>query len=480
MDFDEALAYMQGRLRLGTKLGNERFLALLHRLGDPQERLRVVHVAGTKGKGSTTAMAANVLQTAGYTVGMYLSPYVYDVRERIQINGEMISRADFARWVTAIRPHVEALEATELGPTTEFELKTAVGLCCFAERAVDYAVLEVGLGGRLDATNVVSHPLVTVITNIGLDHTELLGETLGEIAAEKAGIVKPGVPCVTGVPVGGEAWKVIARICEERGAPLSSVCPPVSALADGGEDRPPAPNNGGEGKRAQQAAPLLGASLTPPLLGAGGASLPRLTLTTPRRQLVISGLRLRGAFQAMNAAAALAALDAIAEDALPPLTDEAARLGLETGWVPGRLEQVRARPTTVLDVAHNEMSAQVLAEALRDQYDADRRRLILVVGLSRHHDPAPFLAPLAARRPALLIATQPAFRPRPALDVAEAARRHDFSNIQIVESGVADAVQSALSQAEPGDLICITGSFYTVGDVPPAFWSELPSDSLTS
>ncbi len=460
MDFDEALAYMQGRLRLGTKLGNERFLALLHRLGDPQERLRVVHVAGTKGKGSTTAMAANVLQTAGYTVGMYLSPYVYDVRERIQINGEMISRADFARWVTAIRPHVEALEATELGPTTEFELKTAVSLCCFAERAVDYAVLEVGLGGRLDATNVVSHPLVTVITNIGLDHTELLGETLGEIAAEKAGIVKPGVPCVTGVPVGGEAWKVIARICEERGAPLSSVCPP-------------APNSGGA--RKEKLSPASPSLSTPPELGAGG-----LILTTPRRQLVISGLRLRGAFQAMNAAAALAALDAIAEDALPPLTDEAARLGLETAWVPGRLEQVRTRPTTVLDVAHNEMSAQMLAEALRDQYDADRRRLILVVGLSRHHDPAPFLAPLAARRPALLIATQPAFRPRSALDVAEAARRHDFSNIQIVESGVADAVQSALSQAEPDDLICITGSFYTVGDVPPAFWSELPSDSLTS
>ena len=199
MDFDEALAFMQGRLRLGVKLGNERFLALLARLGDPQDRLRVIHVAGTKGKGSTTAMAAAVLQAAGYKVGAYLSPYVYDVRERIQVNGEMIPRADFARWVSEIRPHVEALEATEHGPTTEFELKTAVGLCWLAEQSVDYAVLEVGLGGRLDATNVVSRPLVTVITNIGLDHVELLGETLGEIAREKAGIVKPGVPCVTGV-----------------------------------------------------------------------------------------------------------------------------------------------------------------------------------------------------------------------------------------------------------------------------------------
>jgi len=496
MDFDEALAYMQGRLRLGIKLGNERFLALLHRLGNPQEQLRVIHVAGTKGKGSTTAMAAGVLQAAGYTVGMYLSPYVYDVRERIQINGEMISRADFARWVTVIRPHVEALEATELGPTTEFELKTAVGLCCFAERAVDYAVLEVGLGGRLDATNVVARPLVTVITNIGLDHTELLGETLGEIAAEKAGIVKPGIPCVTGVPVGGEAWDVIARICKERRAPLISVSPPAPAAVDGtrAETRPAAnPNNrdaaagtagGRGGTSSTDSCPLpvgeggeerAGRGSLSPELGAVG-----LVLTTPRRTLTGIHLELRGAFQAMNAATAVAALDAIAENALPPLADEAVRRGLETAWVPGRLEQVRERPTVVVDVAHNEMSAQVLAEALRDQYDAERRRLILVVGLSRHHDPAPFLAPLAARHPALLIATQPAFRPRPALDVAEAARRHDFPNVQIVESGVTDAVQSALSQAGPDDLICVTGSFYTVGDVPPAFWSDLSSENTTS
>ena len=134
---------------------------------------------------------------------------------------------------------------------------------------------------------------------------------------------------------------------------------------------------------------------------------------------------------------------------------------------------MREHPTVVLDVAHNEMSAQVLTEALRDQYGADKRRLFLVVGLSRHHDPEPFLAPLAALHPCALIAAQPGFRPRPALDVAAAARRHEFSNVQIVESGVTDAVRSAMSQAGPDDLICVTGSFYTVGDVPPTFWSSL-------
>ena len=430
MEYEEALTYLQGRLRLGVKLGNERFSALLHRLGDPQESLRVVHIAGTKGKGSTTAMAASVLQAAGYKVGMYLSPYVYDVRERIQIGGVMIPRLDFARWVTLIQPHIEALEETEFGPTTEFELKTAVGLCYFAEQSVDYAVLEVGLGGRLDATNVVRRPLITVITNIGLDHTELLGETLGEIAGEKAGIVKPGVPCVTGVPVGGEAWQVIARVCAERKAPLAPIAPPERT--------------------------------------AGG-----LILTTPRRTLPGLTLRLRGAFQELNAAAAITALDAITDPAGPNISDDAARRGLETAWVPGRLEQVRDHPAVVLDVAHNEISAAVLAAALRDQHRAGSRRLTLVVGLSRNHAPEPFLTPLAALKPVRFIATQPEFRPRPASEIADAARLAGFAGVEVIGASVTDAVRAALSDAGPDDLICVTGSFYTVGDLPPDFWSQI-------
>ena len=430
MDFDEALEYLQGRLRMGVKLGNDRFLALLDRLGSPQNRLRVVHIAGTKGKGSTTAMAASVLSAAGYKVGAYLSPYVYDVRERVQINGEMISREDFARWVSVIQPHVEALERTELGATTEFELKTAIGLCYFAEQAVDFAVLEVGLGGRLDATNVISSPLVTVITNIGLDHTEILGETLGAIAAEKAGIIKEGIPCVTGVPVGGEAWQVIERICRERHAPLISIQPPSD---DAGS----------------------------------------LTLTTERRALRGVQLRLRGAFQAQNAAAALTALDSIGLEALPLVPNDVAKRGLEAAWVPGRLQQVSEQPTVVVDVAHNDISAMALADALRTQFQAESRRVIFVVGLSRNHDPEAFLKPLAGLNPAALIATQPACRPRPAEDIASAARDLGLPNIAIVKSSVLDAVRSALKEARPDDLICLTGSFYTVGDVPPAFWQNL-------
>ena len=434
MEFDEALEYLQGRLRMGVKLGNDRFRALLERLGCPQDQLRVIHIGGTKGKGSTTAMAASILRAAGYKVGAYLSPYVYDVRERVQINGEMISRENFARWVTAIRPHVEALERTDLGATTEFELKTAVGLCYFAEQAVDFAVLEVGLGGRLDATNVVRQPLVTVITNIGLDHTEILGETLAAIAGEKAGIIKPGTPCATGVPVGGEAWAVIARVCGEQDVALVPIAPPWQ--------------------------------------NASG-----LTLSTPRRVLPDVNLRLRGAFQAQNAAAALTALDCIDEDVLPQICNADARRGLEAAWVPGRLEQVAGQPTIVVDVAHNEISAQALADALRTQYRAEQRRLILVVGLSRTHDPEQFLVPLARLHPAATIATEPACRPRPAGDVAQAALALNLPNVTVKESGVPDAVRAALQLAGPDDLICLTGSFYTVGDVPPALWKDLLNET---
>lgn len=436
MDYPEALAYMHGRLRLGVKLGNARMEALLERLGSPHQTLRVVHVAGTKGKGSTVAMAAAILQAAGYKTGQYLSPYVYDVRERIQINAVPISPSDFARWVTTIKPHIDALEATELGPTTEFELKTAVGLCWFAEQGVDYAVLEVGLGGRLDATNVVPRPLVTAITSIGFDHMELLGHTLPEIAREKAGIVKPGTPCVTGVPLGTDAYDVIAKVCQTNHV---SLLPPARIE--------PAPDG-------------------------------TLTFTTLRRTAANVRLRLRGAFQQANAAVAVSALDAISPGEGPTISDDAVRTGLACAYLPGRLETISDTPTVVVDGAHNEMAAEALADALRTEFGADTRRTILVVGLKRNHDPCPFIGPLAGLRPALLIATEPSFQPRPAYEVAAAARHAGICDVQIIPNAI-DAARQALAFAQPNDLICVTGSFYTVGDIPPAQWAILLAERNT-
>lgn len=435
MDYARALEYMNGRLRLGIKMGLERMEALLARLGSPHAALRVVHVAGTKGKGSTVAMIAAMLEAAGYKTGQYLSPYVYDLRERIQINNVPIPEADFARWVTTIKPHIDDLEQTEHGPVTEFELKTAVGLCWFAEQRVDVAVLEVGLGGRLDATNVVPPPLVCAITTIGFDHMELLGHTLPEIAREKAGIVKHGSPCVVGVPRGTDAYQAIAAVCRERDAPLL----------------PPA--------RVQECQ--------------GGT----LTISTDARTVGQIRLRLRGPFQQANAAVAVAVVDAIPASAHLAVSDSAVRAGLAQATLPGRLEKIADAPTVVADGAHNPMAAEALAEALRTEYGACERRVIFVVGFKRNHDPRPFLEALAPLRPALVVATEPGFQPRPLGEVADAARAVGIPHV-LTAPTPADAARVALAHARPEDLICVTGSFYTVGDIPPAVWHTLLAERI--
>jgi len=462
MNFEDAVGYVRGRLRLGVKLGNDRFVALLERLGNPQDAFQPVHIAGTKGKGSTAVMAASILRAAGYRTGTYLSPYVYDVRERIQIDGAMIPRDDFARWVSTIKPHVEALEATELGATTEFELKTAIGFCYFAEQKVDYAVVEVGLGGRLDATNVFKSPLVTAITTIGYDHVEMLGPTLADIAREKAGIVKPGIPCVTGVVAGSEADGSISTICRERGAPLIYVTEGDLAVVPGGNL--PIGDGGGIVYHSNEDGTL--------------------SVRTPLRRLEGVHMRLRGSFQNGNAAVAIGALDSIDADRRPVISDAQARLGLEEAYLPGRLDHLSTRPAVVVDGAHNELAAAALAKALREDdllpRDGERpRRLILVVGMSRNHAPATFLEPLLALKPAAVIATQPVFHPRDPREIASIAADAKVDVVRVVDSSVVDACRAALAMSTADDIICLTGSFYTVGDVPPDTWIDLLRERIS-
>jgi dihydrofolate synthase/folylpolyglutamate synthase len=433
MNYDDSVAYMRGLLRHGMKLGNERFEALLARLGNPHQQLQVVHIAGTKGKGSTTAMAANILHAAGYRVGAYFSPFVYDLRERIQIDGEMIAKGDFARLVSEIRPHIEELALTDHGQTTEFELKTAVGLCYFLEKSVEYAVLEVGIGGRLDATNVIPQSLVSVITNIGFDHMEILGHTLGAIAGEKAGIIKEGGLCVAGIEP-GEALDVVERVCRERSAKLVHL--------QRGKDWHSHPDGS-------------------------------VTIMTSARRLENAELNLKGRFQHANAALAVAALD---EVAIPRLSDEVVRDGLAMAFVPGRFEVVRdCGPTIIADGAHNELAGRVLGDALAGELSARTRPVIVVVGMSRGHDAEMFLAALfGGFHPAAVISTEPSFRPNPAEEVAGAARR---LRVGVVETAAQapKAARRALEMAKsyPDALIVVTGSFYTVGDLPPAVWRTL-------
>ena len=440
MNFEEALAYMEGRIRLGWKLGLERFEALCERLGNPQFRYGVVHVAGTKGKGSTTAFAAALLKHAGCNAGGYFSPYVYDVRERVQWNGEPISKAEFARIVTEIRPHIEALEQTELGATTEFELKTAVAFRYFAERNADFAAIEVGIGGRLDATNVVN-PAVCVITNIGLDHVAMLGDTHGKIAAEKAGILKPEIPCVTAV-AHPEALAVIESIARERNVPLTYV--------RRGDARQPT-------DRADS------------VLWQSGGEMSAVTIATPTRIYADVPVRMGGWYQRENAACAVAATEmALAAKGIE-LSQDAVRAALSEVALPGRLTTFRLPdgPLIVLDGAHNGMAAAALAAPLAELRAREGvSRILLVMGMLEGHDPKDVLSALAPGS-YRFFACQPHWKRALAAEIlAEAARPF----VDRIETGpsIEEAVRAALSAAEPNDLILITGSFYTVGEASPA------------
>ena len=215
MDYPETLAWIHGTERFGSRLGLDRMRRLLHRLGDPQEKVPFLHVAGTNGKGSTTTMIASALTAGGFRTGRFISPYILEFRERMEIDGEMIPRERLAALATRLRPIAEEFKAAG-NPPTEFELVTALGLTWFAEEGCDIAVLEVGLGGRLDATNVIPAPLVAVITRIDYDHTAILGDTLAAIAGEKCGIIKPGSTVVCYPDQSPETLEVIRRRATEE------------------------------------------------------------------------------------------------------------------------------------------------------------------------------------------------------------------------------------------------------------------------
>ncbi|GAB4458878.1 MAG: folylpolyglutamate synthase/dihydrofolate synthase family protein [Armatimonadaceae bacterium] len=437
MTYEEAVEYMSGLRetgRVGARTNRDRFQALMERLGNPHRKMRCVHVAGTNGKGSTVALITSVLRQAGYRTGTYLSPHVFDLRERVQVDGSPIPREDFTRQVAAIRPHIEALAETPYGQTPEFELKTAVAFRYFAEVGVDVAVIEVGIGGRLDATNVIPPPLVAVITQIGWDHMHLLGDTLGKIAAEKAGIFKTGTLGVTGEPP-GEALDVIRQAAAERGVPL---------------------NETREAGAPDEADAL--AVYTRHRDGTVTIRLPSVILAELR-------LTLRGAFQAANTATAAAAAEVLRRERGLTISDDALRAGLEQAFLPGRFQILRPQPdgpTLVLDAAHNADGAKILADALRNEWGA-QKRYTFVFGSSKGHPPGSFLeviAPLAKR----VVATAPTFRPTPAEETAQAAQQAGLP-VNLVSS-VADAIRQTFAVGSSDDVIVVTGSFYVVGGTP--------------
>lgn len=420
--YAEALDYIHGFYKFGSVLGLERIRTLLEMLGNPHRAFKCVHVAGTNGKGSVTAMVASILERAGYTVGRYISPYIQDFRERIAVNDRLISAEDVVALVDEIRPVVSRMVSRGNDSPTEFEVVTAMGFCHFARCGVDVAVVEVGLGGRFDATNVIEAPVCSVITKISLDHTDRLGGTLSAIAYEKAGIIKPDGVTVS-APQQAEPLAVLRNVAAERGNRFYLV---------------------GDDMRWRQ----LEASDAGQFISVEGVLGKFDNLFIP----------LLGVHQQENAVTAVSAV-AVADRRGFPVSEAAIREGLARVKWPGRLEVVRRSPLVLIDGAHNPDGARSLAEALRTIFAYEKLFLVLgILGDKGVNEMVDQLVPLAHR----VFLSKPD-SPR-AMDPAQLAgyvAAHTKS-YEVVPD-VVEATGRALALAGSRDAVCITGSLYLIG-----------------
>jgi dihydrofolate synthase / folylpolyglutamate synthase len=407
-----------------------RMEALLERLGRPQDRFRSVHIAGTKGKGSTAASVESVLRAAGYHTGLYTSPHLHTWRERIRVNGELIPKATLVDLLDRSR---SAIEATP--DLSAFEIMTALAFLYFAEAGVEWAVLEVGLGGRLDATNVV-HPAVCGITSLSYDHVELLGHTLSLIAWEKAGIIKAGVPVVC-APQMPEAMGVIRRVCADTGARLVTI--------------------GSDWTWEGHEIDLHGQTLIVRRESDG------LTLSDLRVSLL-------GRHQLVNATAAVALVEELIAQGVA-ISEQAIRSGLAGARWPGRFEVLQTCPAVVIDSAHNADSAVKLRATLEEAFPRPAYgRLALIFGASADKDIFGMLESFLALhdgehyRTADKVIVTRSNHPR-AADPAHLADevRHLCAGCPIsIHDDVGDALLEALAWARPNDVICVTGSIFVV------------------
>lgn len=406
-----------------------RMRLLMEKLGNPDRAYPIIHVAGTKGKGSVSALCASALLAAGYRVGLYTSPHLQDYAERIQINGRPIPHPDLISLVQAIKPYIESIP--EL---STFEITTALAFLNFRHQEVDVGVIEVGLGGRLDATNVC-HPLVTVITSVSYDHTQILGNSLAEIAAEKGGIIKPGVPVVI-APQKEEARLVLERIAREKGAPLIQV----------GREYLFAPFTHSLENQTLLVWPKSDQARVDEYIESGGTQeWEPLRLTVP----------LLGYHQVENAATAYVALR-IADQAGLRIAEEDIRLGFKRVVWPGRFEILQRYPPVIVDSAHNRDSALKLRLALDDYFPG--YPVILVFGASEDKDISGMFTELLPRV-RQVVATR-SLHPR-AIDPARLVEMaHQFGRPASAFESVEEALQEARRLAGGEVAILITGSIF--------------------
>ncbi len=441
MDYTSALRYVLGLADLermveppGTRprydLG--RMHALLDALGRPHLSTPTVHVTGTKGKGSTSAMVASILRASGFSVGLYTSPHLHTMRERVQVNGAPLSEEDFAATLEAVWPSVKALSAVSV---TTFETLTAMAFHAFAERRLDWQVLEVGMGGTLDATNTVESPQVCVITSISLDHTKILGDTVEAIARDKAGIIKPGATVVT-APQPSGVIAVLQEACDAAGAELVQTTSRYGWRVTGFD--------------------LSGQSFH--VEGPKGAWE--------------GWIPLLGEHQVENAICAIAAAEALAERGAAVPHDSVLRGLAEVSW-PARLEVLQERPLVVADGAHNPYSADRLVQAVNHYFGARRR--VLLFGASLGHDLRGIVRALAALAPETVVVTASRHPRAVAMDVLMEEFR--LAGVPVQWGGsVAEGFAKAKAIVGPDDLVVATGSLFTAVEVRECLFGIPPEE----
>ena len=460
MNYEAALAYIETFIdyerspdfsRQARLYNLNRISLLLKLLGNPQDKLQVIHIAGSKGKGSTAALIASVLTHAGYKTGLFTSPHLITPRERCRIDGALISEGEVACYIEKLKPAIETVSASEFGRVSFFEIYTALAFSYFADKATDFAVIEVGLGGRLDATNVVK-PVATVITPISLEHTAILGETYAEIAAEKAEIIKDGCPLAL-APQHPEARAVFEKVANERNAPIvetkihDAACKPVSYDVE----------------------PDHWVSTSQLVQNADGVPVAQqFDLETDSDSYLQLTMPLLGHHQFVNATTAIATIACLKQDgyAIPKSSVYAGFKNVQ--WY-GRIQRIRSAPLVVLDGAHSPVSMKALCLTLRESFRYTQA--IFIVSLMKDKS-LKAIGDIISKTADTVIATQ----------ISENPRVMPAETIQDAWSGIYDkitvcrnpekAIARTLASASPTDLICITGSLYLVGQALKIFKSN--------
>lgn len=412
MNCSEAVKFIHSLERFGIMPGLERISALCEKLGDPQNDLKIIHVAGTNGKGSTSTVCANILRRAGYKTGLYTSPYVVDFRERIQINGEMIPPDDLAECVEKVKTAAEESDIK----ATEFEFITAVAFLYFSQMKCDYAVIEVGLGGRFDATNVIPPPEVCVLTSISLDHTAVLGDTIEEIAFEKCGIIKPGSKTIVYPKQNQEALGVINEVCASRS--VKPVFPDLDSLETVGSDI--------YGTKVI----YKGAEFTLPLAG---------------EHMVYN---------------AITAVEAV-KSVLPDISDYAVSEGIAASSMPARLELLSDSPIVILDGGHNEGCALALEKFIKAHLK--NVKITAVISIMADKDYKKYLETVLPCVSDLIACRADVPRALEA-DALAAEAEKICNNVRAVPDAT-EAVKFALDNCKKDEAVIVCGSFYFAGEV---------------